>query len=1030
MQVTVSFGYWIRRQRKALDLTQQALADRVGCSLAAIKKIESDERRPSRQIAERMADVLGVPANQREIFLEVARGLRSADQLSIPYESKISSERSPWPTGTVTFLYTDIEGSTKLWEGHPQAMASAHARHDQILREAIESNKGYVFHVVGDAFCAAFPSAEAAVRAAAKAQIDLQAEGWDESPIRVRMGIHTGKADVQPDGQYSGYVTLSHAQRVMSIAAGGQILLSFTAHELAEGELPEGMALRDAGPIRLKDWDRTQHLYQLTIPGLPTDFPPLKDLESVPHNLPTQLTSFVGRTHELDETRQLLSHTRLLTLTGSGGTGKTRLSLQLAMEVKETGAFPDGVWLVGLAPVTDPSLVMQAVVSTLGIREQPGRTILDALLDYLRAKSILLILDNCEHLIDACGQLADTILRVAPNLKILASSREILGIAGETAYRVPSLSLPDLNEVRGQEIMTSESVRLFVERAAAAQSGFNLTDQNAPDIAEICRRLDGIPLALELAAARVHIFSPREIAARLEDRFKLLAGGNRSAMPRHQTLRALIDWSYDLLSADEQLLFPQLSVFNGGWTFGAAEAIYPDLDLLSLLPQLVNKSLVMVDQTPNDTRYHLPETIRQYARDKLFEAGEAKQARNRHLDFFLKLAEEAERHYNTFQEMDWMSKLEADDDNLRTALDWAMEQDVSLALRLATALALFWNRHGYETEGHRLLSNSLARLQALPKVEGELAYQRTALQSKALNVIGVLSFGRGDFIGSRKYFEESIRLARQIGEKYRLAEALSFMAVGKAFLEDREDSYPLAEEGLALAREMDDKFLLGMALSNMAATIAMTRGDTTAMRSIAEEGLRLLREVGANWAIAMSTLGMAFFATRKGDYAQARLLFENGMALFRELRDEHRVTMARSELAHLDRRQGHIAKAKALYRETLLDWQRLGHRAAIAHELECMAMLALAQEEEQRAARLFGAAEILRETINIPMTPFERAEYDREVESLRLNMDEAAFTKAWSEGRALTVEGAIGLALETENGEMHFPVDNSQSNPT
>jgi class 3 adenylate cyclase len=335
MESTSSFGYWIRRQRKALDLTQQMLADRIGCSLTAIKKIESEERRPSQQIAELLANVLGVPADQREIFLEVARGLRSVGQLSIPNEPKVSSELPPLPTGTVTFLFTDIEASTKLWEQHPQAMAFAHPRHDRILREAIESNHGYIFQVIGDAFCAAFPNVGDAVQAAGKAQIDLHAEDWGEALIHVRMGIHTGKADVQPDGHYLGYVTLSHTQRVMSVAAGEQVLLSFPAHELLEDVLPKEFGLRALGTIHLKDWDRTQHIYQLVIPGLPADFPPLQNHELL-SNLPVQLSSFIGRTQELNETKQLLSGTRLLTLTGSGGAGKTRLSLQLAAELQET----------------------------------------------------------------------------------------------------------------------------------------------------------------------------------------------------------------------------------------------------------------------------------------------------------------------------------------------------------------------------------------------------------------------------------------------------------------------------------------------------------------------------------------------------------------------------------------------------------------------------------------------------------------------------------------------------------------------
>src|SRR6266498_2824347 len=778
----VSFGEWLRRQRKVVGLTQQQLALQISCSTSALKKIEAEERRPSVQIIERLAEIFNIPQNERTAFLRFARGdwratpskvleetpwrLHSVDPLLPAHEAQVSTSnrRSQLPTGTVTFLYTDIEGSTQLWKQHRQTMAAAHARHDQILREAIESNNGYVFQVVGDAFCAAFLTAADAVRAAVKSQMELDAENWGEAPIRVRMGIHTGKAEVQQDGFYSGFITLSHVQRLMSVAHGGQVLLSFTAQELVQDELPEDVQLRDMGRRQLKDWSRPEHIFQLVISGLQADFPPLSTPESFPHNLPIQLTSFVGREHELVELKQLLSKTRLLTLTGPGGTGKTRLALQIAEELLPS--FADGVWFAESAPLTDASFLPQTIAGIFGLRELPNMPILNIVTDYLRAKQLLLILDNCEHLIEACAKLSDHLLRACPQLKIIASSREALGIAGETAYRVPSLSLPDQAQVTREAVLGFESVQLFVERASAANPKFHLTDQNASDVAQICRRLDGIPLALELAAARIRVFSTEEIAARLDDRFRLLTGGSRTALERHQTLRALIDWSYELLSNDERRLFRHLSVFAGGWTFEAAEAVCPDLDVLNLLMQLVDKSLVMVDADAQErsTRYHLLDTIRQYASEKLLEVGESQPARARHVDFFLKFAEIAEPHLNGSQELEWLSRLETEYDNLRAALEWAMKHDIIIALRLGTALHLFWNSHSYQVEGRRLLSEALARLQKLPPVEGEVADQRIALQARALNVFGQLGFGVGDIVGSLKIFEESISLARQIEE--------------------------------------------------------------------------------------------------------------------------------------------------------------------------------------------------------------------------------------------------------------------------
>jgi non-specific serine/threonine protein kinase len=668
----------------------------------------------------------------------------------------------------------------------------------------------------------------------------------------------------------------------------------------------------------------------------------------------------------------------------------------------------------------DASFIPPTIAAVFGLRALPNMPILNMVTDYLRAKQLLLILDNCEHLVEACAKLSDYLLHACPQLKIIASSREALGIGGETAYRVPSLSLPDQAQVTREAVLRFESVQLFVERASAANPKFQFTDENASDVAQICLRLDGIPLALELAAVRTGVFSTEEIAAHLDDRFRLLTGGSRTALERHQTLQALIDWSYDLLSEEERRLFRYLSVFAGSWTFGAAEAVCSDLDVLNLLPHLINKSLVMADADAQaiGMRYHLLETIRQYARTKLLDAGEAEQVRSRHLEFFLNFTEEAGSHFNSPREMEWMSRLEAQNDNLRAALEWAMEQDVLSAMRLGSNLYPFWNRHGQEAEGIQVIREALARLKALPRAEGEAAHRRMTVQVKAMGALEVLSFAQGDFVSSLNVAEEVIELSRLIGEKHALSEALSYLGVVKAFLGDGEISVSMAEEALTLARELGDRVLLGLALTNMAGVIAMTQADPQKMQACAEEGIRVLKEAGAQWGIAMASFGTGLFAARQGNYAEARSQFEASIPVFRELRDRHRVNMAYSEIGHIERRQGHFEEAKRYYLKTLLEWQRLGHRSAIAHELECLAMIAKAQEEDQSAARLFGAAEILRENINMPMTPIERIEYEREVNDLRANMEEGAFVTAWAEGRAMSMEQTIALAIENEDSPL------------
>ena len=929
------------------------------------------------------------------------------------------------PTGTVTFLFTDIEGSTKLAQEQAGALPVLLTRHQEILKQAVETHKGHIFQVVGDSFSVAFDSAINALDAAAHAQRLLQHEDWSPATIKVRMGIHTGAAQVADDpsieGPYAGYATLAMTQRIMSAAHGGQILLSQVTQDLVWEQLPPDITLRDMGEHHLKDLLHPIHLYQVIAHDLPANFPSLKTLEAFPHNLPVQLTSFIGRERELAEARQLLSNTRLLTLIGPGGTGKTRLSLQIAQDV--LSSFDDGVWFVELAPLADPAFVPQTIASLFGLREFPNMPILNIITDYLRAKQLVLILDNCEHMIEACAKLSDHLLRSCLQLKILASSREALGIAGETAYRVPSLSLPDQAQVTREAVRESESARLFVERATVAHPKFQLTEENASDVAQICYRLDGIPLALELAAARCTVFSPSQIAARLNDRFRLLTGGSRTALERHQTLRALIDWSYDLLSNEEQMLLRHLSVFAGGWTFEAAEAISSELDVLNLLIQLVNKSLVMVNEEAEGTRYpaggslryHLLETIRQYARDKLLEMGESEQTRTRHLDFFLEFAEKAETYMNGPHELEWQDSLDSEYDNLRTALEWGMENNVDKALHLGGALHLFWVRHRYEDEGRRLMDEILARVKTRPLAKDKMAYQRIFYQAKALHALGVLRFGQGDYVTSLNAFEESASLFRQIEEKRMLAQALTYVGLGRAFLADREAAYTATEEALALAREVGDKVILGGALNNRAAVLTMTQGDLEMAYSYHEEGIQLLREAGSHWIVAMTEFGFGLFTSARGNYAQASAQFEACIPLFTELRDRHRIVMVHSELAHLKRRQGYFAEAKPLYRETIQEWQRIGHRAAIAHQLECFAFLAKAQEEDEHAAKLFGAAEILRENINIPMMPSERIEYDREVNDLCANMDESAFAKAWSEGRAMTMEEAIAFALESDS---------------
>jgi predicted ATPase/DNA-binding XRE family transcriptional regulator len=903
----VSFGEWLKRRRSALGLTQEQLAVQLNCSTSALRKFESEERRPSTEVVEQLAEVFNIPQEERKSFLRFARG--------------------DW-----------------------QAMAG----------------------------------------------VEIEESPWRASRIAPRS------------------------------------------------------------------------------------------------NLPASTTSFIGREKERSDIANLITKNRLVTLSGAGGIGKTRLSLETAHELLKI--FPDGLWFIELAPVSDSALVPQAIVTTLGLIDQAGRSPQMILTDFLQARQALLILDNCEHLIQACAQLAETLLRACPNLHILATSREALGIAGETLYLVPALSTPDLVRVSLNILPDYEAVQLFVERAQSALAGFMLTHENALAIAQVCRQLDGIPLALELAAARSRMMSVEQIASHLDDRFHLLTGGARTALPRHQTLQAMIDWSHDLLTEPERVLLRRLSIFAGGWTLEAAESVCRDEDIekykiLDLLTQLLNKSLIVAEREQGkDTRYHMLETIRQYAREKLWAAGEGEIIRQQHLAYFVDLAERAEPNLRAFDMVMWLDRLEEELDNIRFALEWAQETEIEAQLRLASSLLWFWHIRSHKNEGIDWLERGLS-IEAAERGNESLTPSRAMIRGKALNATGTLR-GESAVGKEAECFEESLDLFKELGPAGKQGMAYSLLGLGGWVGQMTAKEKDLQEQSLSLFREVGDSFGAAQCLLSMA-NLARLKGELERARAIGEEHLALRKEIGDKDGIAIAQALLGLTIWRQGDFQQAEELYKESLVGFREVGNIHFVGQALSWLSDIAQEQNNLEESNRLLQEALALAQRVGNitmmakrlndlgelartkgdyklatrrfnegliifkkpgdkfgissalhglgRVAqsqedyaaarsfyseaivlgqeisyiwpVALNLSAFATLAAAQKKSKKAARLIGAAETQIPSIRLEMSVVERAEHDQSVAAARAVLGEEAFAVAYEEGKKMTLDEAVKYAL-------------------
>jgi len=1004
------------------------------------------------------------------------------------------------PTGTVTLLLADVEGSTRLWETQPKEMTAALARLNQTVSETIAEHDGVrpVEQGEGDSFVAAFARASDAVAAA------LEMQRAPLAPIRLRIGVHTGEIQLRDEGNYSG-PTINRTARLRDLGHGGQTLLSGATEAMVLDGLPSDAWLSDLGSHTLRDLPRPERVMQLCHPDVVNEFPPLRVSKAIiSQRLPIQLTSFVGRQEQLTQVRELLTENRLLTLTGAGGAGKTRLAIQIAGQL--SGGFSDGVWYVDLAPITDPELVPITAARAFGLPDQPGRSTMDTLTRFIADRQMLVVLDNCEHLLDATAALVNALLGAAASLTILTTSREPIGVAGEVSWRVPSLSLAD------------EAIELFIDRARHARPDFVVTDDSAAVVAEICARLDGLPLAIELAAARVRALSLAEILDSLHDRFRLLTGGARTAVRRQQTLRASVDWSHALLTQPEQILFRRLAAFMGGFDLDAAQAVagsgdvqrYQVLDQLSLL---VDKSLVVTDDSRGRTRYRLLETVRQYAQEKLGESGEADAVRTRHRDYYTALAAAVDAPAGTDYEQR-LEQAELEIDNLRAAFGWSCENsDTALALTLASSLQPLWISRGRAREGRAwfetvftdevaqdadvaaaerarsladiaVLDTFFGAADSLNRAQQALGLARDieepAVLARALTACGLAAAYNAELAG--EYFAEAVELARELDDRWRLSQILTLQAHAAIAAGDMIAAGVAAEEGRNLADALGDRstsrhcrMCLGIAQVNrgeLAGAVAQFRavvaeaeaahdgvlaamclahqgtalarqGETAAARAAADASIESASEFGdltasvsyfalANAALATGDVGTARDATAaawehgsllsgyaahlrpiiaqaaqaSGDLIAARTWADEAVATatgwvaIYALTARARVAIAQGEPDQAER-DAHDALALAAEVEAYLQRPDI---------FECLATLAGEAGSHREAARLFGAAEAIRQRMGLVRFKIYAAGFEASVTTLRDALGEHDFDSAWAEGAALSSDEAIAYA--------------------
>jgi predicted ATPase/class 3 adenylate cyclase len=895
------------------------------------------------------------------------------------------------PTGTVTFLFTDLEGSTRLWEQFPDAMKEALARHDEILRDAITSHGGVIVKTTGDGAHAAFGEAGSAVNAALHAQRAVATEDWTAvGGLRVRMGIHSGPAEVRA-GDYYG-TAVNRAARLMSAAHGGQVIVSLATEELVRDDLDEGVSVLDLGELRLRDLSRAERVYQLCADGLAADFPPLRSLDAYAGNLPVQLTSFVGRDDELHTVAQALRDARLVTLTGVGGVGKTRVAVQAAAELLPE--LPDGAWFCELARATDGDSLVQIVAATLGVPPRPGTSLDGSIVDFLRAKRALLVLDNCEHLLDDAAALAERIIQGCPHVRVLATSREGLAVAGEHVRPLRSLD-------------SSWAEALFVERAKTVVPTFTTNEATTRAVGEICRRLDGIPLAIELAAARAEVMSAVEIAQLLDERFRLLTGGRRTAVERHQTLRATVDWSYSMLDDVDRAVFERLAVFAGSFDARAAAAVVSgegieEWDVRDALGRLVRRSMVVADVTADGiTRYSMLETLRQYARERLDERGEADEWRRRHARHYANFAHEIHPELLSANELDARARLREELDNLRAAFNWGLDRDddadVVLAIRIVAEL-------GIEASAHVASGIGMWAERALTIVEHSTAGLRHAVLGAAAYTV---MQSRGDPEGARDLADSALRHGVPSDSANPLL-AHQARAMAEGYLGSWERGIALLDGWVATASDADPYFV--SAYHGSKAAMLATSGHSTEAGVEAAIALERAREIGNPTCLTLALFTLAWAEwERQPETALAAV--EESIALSRAGAVDGGLGTALGLAARIRMQMGDSRGAWTALREAIEYSRDVGDVANLGFVLFELAHY-LAGDDDAFAAQLGVALNegALRRLL-MQVGGDEVARRQETLDRARERLDASAFAAVHASGMAMTRDDVIEFAL-------------------